>query len=84
MSKFSQALGEEAPVVITNTLLEKIQELKRILNESQVNEAVRRYHFILKTLHGINFQVSLESDVFYQQIFYQALLEEKLNNPKGF
>ena len=84
MSKFSQSVGKEQPTQKDNTLFGKIQDLKKELSESQINTAVRRYHYILKTLNGVDFQVSLENDIFYQTIFYQTLLEEKIATPKGF
>jgi len=66
----------------TNTF-DKIQELKRILTDAQVNEAVRRYNFILKTLNTQDFQVNMENSEFYMIIFHQALLEQKIYNIKG-
>ena len=72
------------PVNIDETILGKIQGLKKVLGQESVNTATRRYHFILKTMNGIDFQVNMENDIFYQTIFYQCLLEQKVANPKAF
>ena len=77
------SLVVDKPMETKSTTFGKIQELKRILNDSQVNEAVRRYQFILKTMFDNNFQVNMENDEFYMCIFHQALIEQKINNIKG-
>ena len=74
--------GNDIPPKSTTTF-DKIQELKRILNDSQVNEAVRRYQYIIKTMFDNNFQVNMENKQFYMTIFYQALLEQQIQNIKG-
>ncbi len=70
------------PIVVSSTN-EKIQKLKQKLNIEQINSAVRRYSYILKTLNGENFQVNLENEEFYMTIFLQSLLEENIKNVKG-
>ncbi len=60
-----------------------IETLKDFLSKESLNEAVRRYHAIIKTMNDINFQVNLENEEFYKTIFYQTLLEQKIYNIKG-
>ena len=69
--------GNDMPSRNTTTH-NKIQELKRILTDAQVNEAVRRYNYILKILNDNNFIVNMENDEYYMTIFHNALLEQKI------
>ena len=78
-----KALVTDGPKLVKGTTFDDIQELKKVLNDSQVNEAVRRYHFILKTLNLENFQVDMSQTEFYLQVFKQSLLEQKISNIKG-
>lgn len=75
--------GEKKPSVDTETF-DKIQSIKTMIGKEAVNTATRRYHTILKTLNDINFQVDMNNKDFYMSIFYQALLEQQIANPKAF
>ena len=74
--------GNDIPQQNTTTF-DKIQELKRILNDAQVNEAVRRYSYIIKLLGDNNFIINLENKEYYMTIFHNTLLEQQINNIKG-
>ena len=77
------AMVIDKPEHKTLTTFDKIQELKRILSDSQVNEAVRRYNYIIKLLGENSFIVSLENTEYYMTIFHNSLLEQKIMNVKG-
>ena len=78
-------LGKDDKVVVAKqNVLAEIQRLKGELSAEELNNAVRRYHFVLKTLNGIDFQINMENKSFYQDIFKQCLLEQKMANPKSF